>query len=200
MSIESCFTFFKWTGVAAAILAALSTTVCVILSPVIDKKKEQKVDELISAKNQLVSQNKELSFKINTYQKDSEAKNVKINLLQQEMKKAKRGISRTYDFNGAKRDTRPGYAGVSVGPELMVFQTMLKFEQEKKYADLVSLCSQQIIKTPEWLTPYFFLGIAHANLGNKEQAIKQFEHVVQEAPDDPSYIKADEFLKKLRVP
>ncbi|MDP8212124.1 MAG: hypothetical protein P9X22_02385 [Candidatus Zapsychrus exili] len=60
------------------------------------------------------------------------------------------------------------------------------------------MCEKQIEKTPEWLTPYLYLGVACANLGQNEKAIRNLEHVEQEAVGDAQYSDAERILKYLK--
>ena len=119
--------------------------------------------------------------------------------LEKQVEKATRGISSNYDFNGAKRiTTKPGHISLEVGPEVEIFNKINELEKQRNYPELKNICEQQIIKTPEWLTPYLYLGLVFANMDNKEKAIEMFEYVLSNAPDDPAYAQAEEFLKKLK--
>ena len=158
-----------------------------------------KVSELIDGKDTLLQQNQELKSEIGRYQTDLNEKEKTIQELEKQAKKAMRGISSTYDFNGAKRiTTRPGHISLEVGPEVEIFKKINELEKQRNYPELKNICEQQIIKTPEWLTPYLYLGLAYANMDNKEKAIEMFEYVLNNAPDDPAYAQAKEFLKKLK--
>lgn len=158
-----------------------------------------KVSELIDGKDTLLQQNQELKSEIGRYQTDLNEKEKTIQELEKQAKKAMRGISSTYDFNGAKRiTTRPGHISLEVGPEVEIFNKINELEKQRNYPELKNICEQQIIKTPEWLTPYLYLGLAYANMDNKEKAIEMFEYVLSNAPDDPAYAQAKEFLKKLK--
>jgi len=127
-----------------------------------------------------------------------EALNVKIEDLKIKAKKAARGISSTYDFHGVKRDIKPGEIKATSGEETVVFKEMVDLQKEKKYPELLSLCKKQISKTPEWLTPYLFMGVAQANMGLTDDAILNFNYVIDNAADDPDYQQAKEFKKKLQ--
>jgi tetratricopeptide (TPR) repeat protein len=158
-----------------------------------------KVSELIDGKNTLLQQNQELKSEIGRYQIDLNEKEKTIQELEKQVKKTSRGISSTYDFNGAKRiTTRPGHISLEVGPEVEIFNKINELEKQRNYPELKYICEQQIIKTPEWLTPYLYLGLAFANMDNKEKAIEMFEYVLSNAPNDPAYAQAEEFLKKLK--
>lgn len=114
--------------------------------------------ELIEGKNALLKQNQELRTDIEKYQVDLDEKEEVINDLEKQAKKAERGISSTYDFNGAKRTTtRPGHISLNVGPELEIFKKINELEKRKNFSELRNVCEEQIAKTPEWLTPYLYL-------------------------------------------
>lgn len=141
----------------------------------------------------------EKNRKISELKTDLEKKDEEIGHLQVEAKKASRGISSTYDYNGAKRvTTKPGHIEVMGGPEVDVFSAMKKLQDEKKFPELKKICEEQIEKTPTWLTPYLYLGVAYANLGEEEEAIKYFEYVLENAPEDPDYAQAAQFIEKLK--
>jgi len=125
-------------------------------------------------------------------------KDKKIKELEIKAKKAERGVSSLYDFNGAKRETFAGGSRVIAGEEVGVFQKMDEYEISKAYPELRDLCEGQIKKTPTWLTPYLYLGVAYINLGEKDKAISNLEHVINEAPDDPVYARAGAILEQIR--
>jgi tetratricopeptide (TPR) repeat protein len=110
---------------------------------------------------------------------------------------AGRGVVSIYSYNGVKRQTYGGNINAVAGEECEIFQRMVVLEQSKDFPELIKLCKQQIKKTPDWLTPYLFLGIAQANMGSKDEAIKNIRHVVDNAPEDPEYKQAEEVLKQL---
>lgn len=60
------------------------------------------------------------------------------------------------------------------------------------------LCEEQIRKTPEWLTPYLCAGVALANLGRREEAIRRLEHVEKMSSGNPDYSAAARILNELR--
>ncbi|MCX5847940.1 MAG: archease [Deltaproteobacteria bacterium] len=126
---------------------------------------------------------------INNLADDSIKAHKTIEALNIKAKKAERGISSTYDFQGIKRDISPGVIKANMGEETEVFKKLVNLEKEKKYPDLASLCKSQIVKTPDWLTPYLFLGVAQANMGLKTEALSNFEHVIKNAPGAMSNYK-----------
>jgi len=154
--------------------------------------------ELIDGKNDLLTLNKELNKKVEKYQEDLNEKDILIKKLEVKSIKSERGITLSYDFNGAKRETtQPGHINLNFGPEVEIFNQIVQLEKQKNYSEIIKICETQIKKTPEWLTPYLYLGVAYANTGNTSRAIELFSHVNKIAPNDPAYKQAREFLEKL---
>ncbi len=118
--------------------------------------------------------------------------------LQVESKKLKRGISSSYDFNGVKRENTAGSHTAIMGEEASVFNKLIALEKDKKFGEIISICEQQIKTTPEWLTPYLFLGVAYANTGGIDKAIENLEYVITNAPGDPQYAQANEILSQIK--
>jgi len=118
----------------------------------------------------------------------------KLESINIESKKANRGILNLYDFNGVKRTQTPGKSRAEVGVEFGIFQKIDSLEKSKNFSDLIKLCEQQIKKTPTWLTPYLYLGIAYANTGDKAKATVNLKHVIENAPNDPDYADAQRIL------
>jgi hypothetical protein len=198
MSYESWMVFFRWLSYIGLLLVFISTVGTSIFQSRADKTKDQKIDVLVSGNRELLATNNELVTKVDQYQRDLVNKDERIKELEVQAKKAGRGITSTYDFNGARRETSAGHVGVVAGEEIGIFQKMVELEKNKAYSELTVLCEGQIKKTPTWLTPYLFLGVAYANLGNKDKAISNLEHVVNEAPGDPAYAEAKTILDQIR--
>jgi hypothetical protein len=113
------------------------------------------------------------------------------------VKQARHGIYSGYDFNGTKRDQRPGMSIATVGPETGAFQHLLDLQQQKRWKELVETSEDQIKTTPDWLTPYLFSAVGNINLGNKAEAIKLLKYVKAEAAGDPAYGDANRLLREL---
>ena len=126
-------------------------------------------------------------------------RDVQIEELETKLKDASRGISSSYDFNGAKRETtRPGHINLAVGPETEVFKKMNELIQNQNLKELIDVAEKQIEETPEWLTPYLYLGAAYADTGEHDKAIEKLEYVLDQAPNDPAYApKAKEIIDKI---
>ncbi len=136
--------------------------------------------------------------KILAKQIDPETVLTKLDEIQSDVRKLRQGIYSGYDFNGARRETRPGYTGAVAGNEFTVFQAMIKLQANKNWPELLTAAEGQIKKTPDWLTPYLFSGIANANLGNKSAAIERLTFVRDQAAGDPNYADADRILTLLQ--
>ena len=123
----------------------------------------------------------------------------KAEQLQIQVIDSQRGVSETYDFNGAyRKQTGSGRTELSAGAEIETYKKIREFEKSHNWISLKSACEQQIELTPKWLTPYLFLGIALANLGDIAQAKLQLEFVVSRAGNDPNYSDASRLLLQLQ--
>jgi hypothetical protein len=118
--------------------------------------------------------------------------------LQKRAQNAERGVSDSYDFNGAHRQTTGGRIAVTVGAETMVFRNLMDFYNAKNWQGLADTCERQIQATPNWLTPYLYSGLAYANLGNFGKAQERLEFVAQKAGADPNYSDAARVLEQIK--
>jgi len=103
-----------------------------------------------------------------------------------------------YEFNGVKHIWHGRDTGTSTWNEFAIFQIIKELEKHGQWAEVRDLCEEQIRKTPEWLTPYLCAGVAHANLGDCDQAIRRLEHVERMAASNPEYSAATRVLNQLR--
>lgn len=165
----------------------------------------EKVDDLVRGKNmqlsqneKLISQTHKLQASITEYQSDLREKEARIKELELSAKMASRGVTSMYDYNGAKRETAGGKITLSTGHEFEIFPRLKALEKARDYYTLIDLCEEQIKKTPDWLTPYLFLGVAYANIGSRDKAITNLRYVAENAPGDPDYAQAETFLQKLK--
>jgi hypothetical protein len=159
---------------------------------------QAKVDDLLDGNKAVVGQNQKLLADIQKYQADLSGRDERIRELEQAAKAAKRGVMERYDFNGAKRTQSGGRSSVTAGAEFGIFRQLVELEKAKNYPEMIRVAEAQIVRTPEWLTPYYFLGLAFANAGKRTEAIKQLEFVVNQAAGDPEYRGAADLLAKLR--
>lgn len=104
----------------------------------------------------------------------------------------------TYDFNGARRTSEMGKQVVDAGEEINVFQNIVQLQTQKDWQRLRDVCEEQIKKTPEWLTPYLFAGVAYMNLGESTKATERLTYVKTKAGGNPAYADADQLLIKLQ--
>jgi tetratricopeptide (TPR) repeat protein len=194
MSAETGLTLLNitlWIGIA---FTAIGTIGSQYLTKVIQKEKDRSAS---TKQDELLDQNRSLLEKIDIYQADLKEKDEKIKELDKKAKMSARGVTSMYSFNGTKRQTYGGNIKADAGEEFGIFQQMVDLENSKNYPALIDLCEQQIKKTPDWFTPYFFKGVAQANRGLKDEAIKNIRYVVDNTIDDPEYEEAREILEKL---
>jgi hypothetical protein len=136
--------------------------------------------------------------RILTKQLDPNLVMAKLEEIGKDVKKPSRGIYSQYEFNGLKHEQSSGECTTIVGEEVGVFQNMTSLFREQRWKELLSLSEDQIKKTPAWLTPYLFSGVANANLGNKSAAIERLKFVQEEAAGDPNYSEAEVILRSLQ--
>jgi hypothetical protein len=110
---------------------------------------------------------------------------------------AERGVGDTYDFNGGHRLRTAGRVTLIVGEETQVFQHLVQMQAAHQWSELLSTSEAQIAKTPTWLTPYLFAGIADANLGRLSDAKSRLSYVVSHSGGDPEYADAQRILSQL---
>jgi peptidyl-tRNA hydrolase len=152
-------------------------------------------DELQNQQGKISAQSEKITQQIS----EIERLRMQSESLQQKALAAERGISDTFDFNGGHRQNMGGGSTVlTVGPEAMVFQTILKLYEAKDWNSLKKTCDEQVLKTPNWLTPYLFSGIADANLGLLDEARVRFEYVISKAGNDPHYSDAARLLAEMK--
>jgi tetratricopeptide (TPR) repeat protein len=129
---------------------------------------------------------------------DVRARDDRIHELETASKQARRGVVDIYKFNGDKWEASGrGNFTVANSTTQAVFQRMSTLKKQQAFSELIPLCQLQIRKTPEWLTPYLWLGEAYAATGQRESALLYLRQVVREAPGDPDYADAEELVGKL---
>ena len=149
-----------------------------------------KIENLNVQNKKLIEQNKD-------YLKDLREKDIKIEEIDRKAKMSARGITSIYTFNGNRRENTAGSITLSGGPEREIFKQMVDLEKSKNYSALIKLCEQQIKKTSDWYTPYFYLGVSQANMGLKDEAIENIRYAVDNTPGDTEYAEAREILERL---
>ncbi len=124
----------------------------------------------------------------------------RANELATQAENAERGVSDTYDFNGAHRQNLGGgRTSVIAGEEMAVFQNILKLYNDKDWGALKEVCEAQIKKTPTWLTPYLFSGVADVNSNDLAKAEERLQFVVAHAGSDPAYADASRILEQIKT-
>jgi hypothetical protein len=151
-----------------------------------------KIDDLVTGKNELLKQ-------VSVYKTDLTAKDAKIKELSEKTDKASRGITDTFDFNGSRRDNRPGVFNLTTDtPEAKIFQQLVQLERNHDYAAIISICEKEVKETSEWLTPYLFLGVSYLNIGDKAKGVEYLTYVKDHAYGNPEYAHAEELLRQVR--
>lgn len=103
-----------------------------------------------------------------------------------------------YEFNGIKHVRHGRDIEAQKWGEFAIFQILKELEKQGHWVAVRDLCEEQIQKTPEWLTRYLCAGVAHANLGECEEAIWRLEYVTRMAASNPEYSAATRVLNELR--
>jgi hypothetical protein len=160
---------------------------------------QTKVDDLLQRNESIALQNEKLLSDIQKYQQQVEDRERRIRELEEAAKKAQRGIFERYDYNGGKRTQSGGSVTNSIGEEYSVFVKLTELEQSKNYREIVRVAERQIALTPDWLTPYLYLGVAYANLNYREKAISNLRYVVDHSGGDPEYKQAEDLLNRLQA-
>jgi len=197
MNIETFLSISKWMLYIGTFLVAFGSIGVSYFTAKLDKTKDNKIDSLLNGNQRLEQGNRELLLKIDTYQEDLSTKQKEIDKLQFEADRSKRGLVSLWDFNGAHREGSAGSMKLTVGIEVNVFQELTRLEQDKKFDDIVSVATKQIAKTPDWLTPYLFRGVAYSHLGELQKAANDFRYVIKMAVGDPNYAQAQTLLNQI---
>jgi hypothetical protein len=155
------------------------------------------VDDLVQGKNEILKKNDELLAQNARFQNELAAEREKTRLLELQAKKAERGITSVYDFRGNNRSTSPGRITMYAGGKDGEFRKIVELRNQGRWKELLDECEREMQATPGWLTPYMFAGIAHASLGNREEAVRLLRHVKLNAAGDPEYSEVDALLRKL---
>jgi hypothetical protein len=104
----------------------------------------------------------------------------------------------TYDFDGVKHIQQGNNVRAVAGDECELFQTLQDLERQHDWTAVRDLCETQIEKTPEWLTPYLCAGVACANLGQEQDAIRRLEYVERTSAGNPLYAAASRILEQIK--
>lgn len=189
MSYESWSSLLKFVGYAGAIFVVISTVGLGVVNDQLDKIKDAKIDDLVSGKNSLLKSAEQ-------YKKESEDKQKQIDDLKTKAANASRGVTRFRDFNGNLRKTSAGSFTLEVGGsyEEKAFPHLVDQAKNCRWNDLNSFCTEALTQSPEWMTLYFFRGLARLNLSQFELARDDLETVLKNVGDSPDYAQARDWL------
>ena len=166
------------------------------------EKKNQKIEELIIGKNDLVKGNKELNIKLDEYHASIIEKENKINKLEEKVKQAKYGVHKRYTYQGYKSPSGAYKDIMIAGDGPSIFEKLTELEKIKtteSLQEILLICNEQIKVKPDWFTLYLFKGMALEKLGFKEKAILEFEYVINNGPKDEEFQKpAKLYMEQLR--
>ena len=102
-----------------------------------------------------------------------------------------------YDFYGIRLQNGRREQKHDVGREWLAYGRMEKAALARSWDELAVLCEEEMKRTPEWLTPYYFAGIAYANKGETERARVLLDHVRKLGQSDPLYSDAGKLLRAM---
>ncbi len=198
MSPESYISVFK-TLLSFSLLGTVVATVGLFYySSQVNTARIHKITELIKGRNVVVAQKDELLKKLETFEADLKRKNEHIEELEEQSVNLRLAAT-NYDFFGIKRAETIKNVKAIPGEENLVFEKLKQLEQQEHYEDVINLASQQIAKTPGWLTPYLFRGAALVNLGRKNDAFADLQFVAQHSDNDQTYAIATQLLEKIKT-
>ena len=127
-------------------------------------------------------------------------KEAQIAQLEIQVDKARQGQTTSFDFDGVKRSNK-GVGTIDVdfeSAETQAFEEIKDLQNAQNWIALRAFCEQEIAKSPQWMTPFMFRGLANANLGDLDAAIQDLEFVVDRVGNSPGYDQAIGLLEKLR--
>lgn len=146
--------------------------------------------EVSSTNNELIGQNKEMLTKINKYQKEIEAKNLKIEELENKVIKVEKGIESNISFNGTVRTRQGGKVNTTIGDEYALFQKINNLLSEKKFIELIKICDKNKAKYPDWFALHYYkaIGILNTDFDNKRnEALDLLDYVADKTKGDLDY-------------
>ena len=179
-------------------------------------KKNKNIDELIQGKNELIKGsellvaqnikllvgNDELNMKLDDYQNQILEKDYQINELKEKVTQAKFGVNKRYSYEGVISPSGADGMIRMTDDAPSIFRQLSGLEKtntSESFQQIINLCNVQIKQKPDWYTLYLFRGMALAKLGKKEEAIIDFNYVIDNGPNDYKYRgPAKYFLKELK--
>jgi hypothetical protein len=104
----------------------------------------------------------------------------------------------TWFLNGEQRISAPGHIVGALG-ESAAYERMLELSKGGQWSNLLNLCEAEIAKAPAWLTPYYYKGLAEANLQNLDGAIESMNYVESRATGNLDYGNLSDRAKDIRT-
>ena len=199
MSAETLLSISKIILYVGTVMVAAGSIAVAHFTAKTDEVKDQKIDSLLKGNKRLEDGSNDLLTRIGAYQADLQVKQQEIEALKKDSARAKRGVISQWDFNGARREESAGRTSVSVGDETIVFGQFLDLERLHKFQELLALAESQLSKTPDWLTPRLYRGVALANLGRLDEAKRDLQTVLETAAGDSAYSAAAEILRQIEA-
>ncbi|MBD8597333.1 MULTISPECIES: hypothetical protein [unclassified Pseudomonas] len=192
MSYESWSSLLKIVGYAGALFVLISTVGLGVVNEQLDKVKDAKIDDLVSGKNALLQSAEQ-------YKKQAEEKQKQIDELKAKAANASRGITKFREFSGVLRETRAGFSAVRTGNsfEESIFPTLEELANTHRWTELDSLCTEGLTKSSNWMTLFFFRGLARLNLAQLDLARHDLETVLDNVGDSPDYAQANNWLQAI---
>jgi hypothetical protein len=92
----------------------------------------------------------------------------------------------TYEFNGWRHRISPGVSDADSG-EMDAWKELEAQLKAGNWNELAILSEKEIKTAPEWLTPYYLLGKAYANLCEKEKAKSNLKYFLDKAKGSRAY-------------
>ena len=105
-----------------------------------------------------------------------------------------RARSDLYDYFGFRLERRADGDHKLAGRTCMVYNQMADLARQEQWGALAKLAEEETRRTPDWLTPRLFAGLACARNGEGARARGFLEYVRKHALGDPQYAMAGEVL------
>jgi hypothetical protein len=71
--------------------------------------------------------------------------------------------------------------------EMEAFKQLVEANSSRNWKEVIRVSDAEKSKAPEWLTPYFFAGVAYANLCENDKAISNLKYFMDWARGSRSY-------------
>jgi hypothetical protein len=103
----------------------------------------------------------------------------------------------TWFRDGTQRISKPGLITDAPG-ESAAYHQMLDLRDKKEWKSLFDLCKSETAKAPEWITPYYYMGMSYANTGQFDLSVEAFKYVEDHASGNADYQDLPERAKTMR--